>query len=419
MPKISRELGALEVRRLTTPGRHAVGGVRGLMLHVGEPVDEESPPARSWVLRMVIGKRRREAGLGPFPEVGLGEARARARAFRQAVEDGRDPIAERDQARQKLIEADARRLSFEEAARRCHAARAAEFRSGKHRIDWINSLITHAFPIIGGQPVDRIELPDVLAVLEPIWTTRTETATRVRQRMEATLAWAAVSGYRSGDNPARWPENLDQLLPKPSKVRKVKHLAALPYQEAGAFMAQLRKRDGMGARALEFAILTAARSGEVRGMTWDEVDLEVRVWTVPGERIKAGKPHRVPLSDAALAVLKATPHREGLVFCSITGKQLSDMTLSAVCKRMAVAAVPHGFRSTFKDWARACTRYPDEASELALAHVNNDATRTAYARDELLPLRRKLMEDWARFLAAPMSRGDVVQLVQVRGRPAN
>lgn len=410
MPKIPKELNALDVRRKLAPGRWAVGGVRGLMLHVGEPVDDDTPPARSWVLRITIGKRRREAGLGPFPEVGLAEARERARAFRKAVQEGRDPIAERDQARQQLIEVDARRLTFEEAARRCHAARAAEFRSDKHRQDWINSLVMHAFPIIGARPVDRVDLPEVQAVLAPIWNTKTETATRVRQRMEAVLAWATVSGYRSGDNPARWAENLDQLLPKPSKIRRVRHLAALPYQEAGTFMQDLRKRNGQGARALEFAILTAARSGEVRGMVWDEIDLEGKVWTVPADRIKAGKTHRVPLSEAALALLRATSHREGLVFRSVTGKPLSDMTLSAVCKRMNVDAVPHGFRSTFKDWSRSCTRYPDEASELALAHVNSDGTRAAYARDELLPMRRRLMDDWARFLAEPMTSGDVVRL---------
>jgi integrase len=386
------------------------------MLHVGEPVDQESRPARSWVLRITIGKRRREAGLGPFPEVGLAEAKEKARAFRQAVEEGRDPIAERDHARQQLIEADTRRLTFEEAARRCHAARAAEFRSDKHRRDWINSLTTHAFPVIGDRPIDRIGLPEVQAVLDPIWTTKTETATRVRQRMEAVLAWATVSGFRSGDNPARWQENLDQLLPKPSKIKRVRHLAALPYQEAGEFMLELRKREGQGARALEFAILTAARSGEVRGMVWEEIDLEAKVWTVPAERIKAGKIHRVPLSQASLAVIKATPHREGLVFRSVTGKALSDMTLSAVCKRMAVDAVPHGFRSTFKDWARSCTRYPDEASELALAHVNSDQTRAAYARDELLPMRARMMDDWSRFLAEAMTSGGVVLLSRGSGR---
>jgi integrase len=404
MPKIAKEMSALEVRRLTKPGRYAVGGVRGLLLHVGPP------GGRSWVIRMTIGAKRREAGLGPFPEVGLAEAREMAKEFRAAVRDGRDPVAEKEAARQALIEEQQRSITFEEAARACHRSKQAEFRSRKHAKDWISALERHAFPTIGARPVARIELADVLQVLEPIWNSKTETATRVRQRIEAVLAWSAVSGFRSGDNPARWSENLDQVLPKPSKLKKVRHHRALPWQEVGQFVLDLRKRDGAAAQALEFAILTAARSGEVRGMEWQELDLEARVWTVPGDRIKAGKPHRVPLSDRALEILKATPHREGLVFRGARGGALSDMSLSAVCKRMKVDATPHGFRSSFKDWARNATRYPDEASELALAHVNSDATRAAYARDELLPIRARLMADWSRFCETRQAAGDVVNL---------
>jgi integrase len=404
MPKIAKELSALEVRRLTEPGRYAVGGVRGLLLSVGPP------GGRSWVLRMKVGAKRREAGLGPFPEVSLAEARELAREFRAAVQEGRDPIAEREEARQRLIEQQRREITFEDAARSCHRAKQAEFRSNKHAKDWISALERHAFPAIGSRPVGRIDLADVLLVLEPIWQTKTETATRVRQRIEAVLAWSAVSGYRSGDNPARWSENLDQVLPKPSKLKKVRHHRALPWQEVGRFVLDLRQRDGDAARALEFAILTAARSGEVRGMEWPEIDLDARVWTVPGDRIKAGKAHRVPLSDRAIQILKNTPHRDGLVFRGARGGMLSDMSLSAVCKRMEVDATPHGFRSSFKDWARNATRYPDEASELALAHVNSDATRAAYARDELLPIRARLMADWSKFCGTPPASGDVVNL---------
>lgn len=402
MPKIPRELSALEVRRLTQPGKWAVGGVRGLYLYVAET------GARSWVIRMKIGRKRREAGLGPFPEVGVAEARDKAREFRRVVEEGRDPLSERHQARRQLISEQEMAITFEDAARSCHRSRAPEFRSEKHKRDWISSLEIHAFPVIGRSQVSQIVVADVLRVLEPIWTTRTETATRVRQRIETTLAWAAVSGYRAGDNPARWPENLDQILPKPSRFRQVQHHAALPYQTVGQFMADLGKRGGTGARALEFAILTAARSGEVRGMTWDEVDLVTKVWTVPAERIKAGKQHRVPLSDRAIEILSATPHNDGLVYRADRGGMLSDMTLSAVCRRMKVPAVPHGFRSTFKDWARNCTRYPDEASELALAHVNSDSTRAAYARDEMLSMRARLMAEWADFLSRPAPAGEVV-----------
>jgi integrase len=252
----------------------------------------------------------------------------------------------------------------------------------------------------------------VVVVLEPLWSEKTETASRVRGRIESVLAWATVAGYRRGDNPARWKGNLDQLLPKATKVRKVEHHAALPWQEVPAFVADLRKREGAGARALEFAILTAGRSGEVRLATWEEIDLKAKLWTVPAERMKARKVHRVPLSDAAVALLKALPRseRSRYVFASASGTSLSDMTLSAVTKRMNVNAVPHGFRSSFKDWARSCTTYADEVSELALAHVNSDATRAAYARGELLPKRMLLMRDWARFLAKPAKKASVTRI---------
>jgi integrase len=408
MPRIAKELSPLEVKRLTKPGRYAVGGVRGLYLYASDT------GARSWVLRIKVGTRRREIGLGPYPEAGLADARDRAREYRQAIAEGRDPVAEREQARRALETEQARRVTFEDAAKRCHAAKSPEFRSDKHRSDWINSLRIHAFPVIGRMLVNEIEMPDVQRVLDPIWHEKTETATRVRQRIEAVLAWAAVNKMRQSENPARWQGNLEHALAAPNKIRKVQHMRALTYHEVGQFMADLRQRDGMGARALEFAILTAARSGEVRGMTWDEVDLDAKLWTVPADRIKSGRKHRVPLSDAALAVLEAMPEREGLVFRAVRGGPLSDMTLSAVCKRMKVDATPHGFRSTFKDWARSCTRFPDEASELALAHVNSDKTRAAYARDELLPIRRRLMRDWARFLDTPLQSGEVVALEGAR-----
>jgi integrase len=248
--------------------------------------------------------------------------------------------------------------------------------------------------------VSEVELRHVLTVLRPIWHERTETATRIRQRLESVLTWAKVSGYRSGENPARWDGNLKELLPAPQKIANTRHHRALPWQEVGQFMAALRQRQGMGTRALEFAILTAARSGEVRGATWEEIDMQARVWTVPGDRIKSGRPHRVPLSADAMALLEALPQRAGApyVFPAPRGGPVSDMTLSAVCRRMGVDATPHGFRSTFKDWARNCTGYADEVSELALAHVSSDATRAAYARDELLPQRTELMAQWAAFL---------------------
>jgi integrase len=396
MPKKPPELSALHVKRLAaTIGFHAVGGVAGLYLAV------TSETASSWILRVVVGDSRADLGLGSYPEIGVAQARDRAREARDQIRRGIDPRHAKKAAAAALRGAVAKSLTFEAAAKARHAAKVSEFRNAKHKVDWLSSLERYAFPIIGSTPVAEIELPHIVRVLEPIWTTKTETATRVRQRIESVLDWAKVSGFRSGENPARWKGNLEHTLPKPAKVRTVEHHAALPWQEIGAFMVELRKRDGMGARALEFAILTAARSGEVRGATWDEIDLQVKLWTVPETRMKAGKQHRVPLSDPALALLRALPRIEGsrYVFPAARGGMLSDMSISAVTRRMNVDVVPHGFRSSFKDWARTSTAFADEVSELALAHVNSDETRAAYARDQLVPIRTKLMRDWAKYCA--------------------
>ena len=396
MPKKAPEKASVELRRINRPGLHAVGGVAGLHLRIAKT------GARSWILRTTVGSRRRDIGLGGFPDVTLADARQRAREARALIAQGVDPVAEKRARRAALVTAQAKEITFAEAARRCHAARAAAFSNAKHRKDWISSLERYAFPGLGSIPVAGIELPHVLAVLEPIWLTRTESATRVRQRIEAVLSWATVSGYRTGDNPARWSGNLREVLPQPSKITKEGHFPALPWHEVPAFLVELRKRDGMGARALEFIIHTAARSGEARLSTWDEFDLEGALWTVPADRMKARKPHRVPLSPPAVALLETLPRMSGepYVFPASRGGALSDMAISAVCRRMGVPAVPHGFRSSFKDWARTSTTYPDEVSELALAHVSTDATRAAYARDELLAQRTQLMADWAAFLEA-------------------
>lgn len=402
------ELSDLEVRRLSQRrGFWNVGGVPGLHL-------DAKPPAASWILRVTVGTRRRDIGLGGYPGVTLADAREKAREARKQIEQGIDPVEARKAIKAALIAAQARAITFEQAARQCHAARVHEFRNEKHKKDWIASLDLYAFPKIGQLAIAEVEQADAIAVLQPIWTTKTETATRVRQRCETVIEWARVAGYRNdnGGNPFRWKGTLEHVLPRPSRVRKVKHLAALPWQDVPAFMIELRKVNGMGARALEFAILTAARSGEVRFATWDEIELEAKLWTIPGDRMKAGRTHRVPLSDPAIELLKALPHMEGspYVFPAVRGGALSDMTLSAVCRRMKVDAVPHGFRSSFKDWARSSTSYPDEVSELALAHVSDDKTRAAYARDELLPQRARLMADWAKFCNTVQATGDVVPI---------
>jgi integrase len=393
MPKKAKELSALEVSTLTKPGLFAVGSIAGLHLQV------KDSGARSWILRKKIGQRRSDIGLGGFPDTSLKQARIRAREIDDQIRSGIDPLAARREVATALKLATAKALTFEEAAKACFATKSSEFKNLKHKNDWLNSVVTYASRTLGKLPIREIELAHIVNVLKPLWLTKTETATRLRQRLEAIIAWATVSGYRTGDNPARWKGNLEHVLPKAGKVRKVKHHAALPWANIGAFMVDLRKAEGMGARALEFAILTAARSGEVRGATWDEFDLVANVWTIPAERMKTEKAHRVPLSDAALQILTAIPRRDDspYVFASIRGKQLSDMTISAVTRRMGVDAVPHGFRSTFKDWCRTSTRYADEVSELALAHVNSDETRAAYARDELLAKRALLMRDWAKY----------------------
>jgi integrase len=406
MVKSKGELTSMEVRRFTEPGFYRVGGVRGLYLKVA------TGGSRSWILRATVGSKRKDIGLGGFPDVTLQGAREKARELKELIKKGIDPVQRRKSARAALISDQAKNIGFKEAALRCHAAKAPEFRNPKHKKDWISALERHAFPAIGNLPVSEIQLNHILQVLEPIWYNKTETATRVRQRIEAVLTWAAVSGFRSGDNPARWLGNLKEVLPNPSKITKVRHHPALPWQEVGSFMYDLRGRKGIAAKALEFAILTAARSSEVRGMEWAEIDFNTKIWTVPEDRIKAGRVHKVALSDDAIAILKAAPRFEGnpLVFVAPKGGRLSDVTLLAVVRRMKVDAVPHGFRSSFKDWARSCTAYPDEVSELALAHVNDDKTRAAYARDELLPQRAKLMKEWARFCKRSVVKGSVTQL---------
>lgn len=406
MPKKARELKALDASRIITPGFHAVGGVAGLHLRVS------ASGARSWILRAVIGSKRRDIGLGGFPDVPLAVAREKARDARAKIEQGVDPIAARKSAKATLVSV----LTFDEAAKLLIQAKSPEWKNVKHAAQWKSTLDTYASPTIGKMPVDKVELTHVLDILTPLWATKTETATRLRMRMEAVLAWATASGYRKGDNPARWRGNLDALLAKPRKVTKVKHHKALPMDALPAFMADLRKGEGMAARALEFAILTAARSGEVRAATWDEIDLKAGVWTIPADRMKAGKEHRVPLSARAVALLKALPRMANCdyPFAGPSGKVLSDMTLSAVMRRMEVDAVPHGFRSTFRDWCSERTAYPNDVAEMALAHAIGNKVEAAYRRGELFDKRTKMMADWSRFIDAKQSTGNVVAIRRAR-----
>lgn len=393
MPKRARELSALEVNRLRDQGLHAVGGVAGLYLQVrGE--------ARSWILRVMVGSKRRDMGLGAFPTVTLAAARELARQARQTVNQGTDPIVLRAEQQSRLRASQARALTFRQACRRFIDAKAPEWRNDKHRQQWTNTLEMHAAPIIGDLHVSDIAQAHILKVLEPIWTTKTETASRLRGRIEQVLDWARVRGYREGENPARWRGHLDKLLANPSKVSQVVHHPALPLVKLPAFVADLRTREGLGARALEMVLLTAARSGEVRGATWSEIDLDAATWSIPAARMKGNRDHRVPLSAPVLALLKAQPRLEGsdLVFPGKDNKPLSDMTLAAVMRRMQIDAVPHGLRSSFRDWVSECTNFPPEMAEMALAHRIADQTEAAYRRGDMLVKRAAMMSAWAEFL---------------------
>lgn len=396
MPKRARELGALEVNRLRDEGLHAVGGVAGLYLQVrGE--------ARSWILRVTVGAKRRDMGLGAFPTVTLASARERARQARSALDQGIDPIVARMEQQSALRASQARALTFRRACQLFIDAKAPEWRNDKHRQQWTNTLEMHAAPIIGDLFVSDIGQAHVLKVLEPIWTTKTETASRLRGRIEQVLDWARVRGFREGENPARWRGHLDKLLPNPSKVSKVIHHPALSLGALAAFATDLRTRDGLGARALEMVLLTAARSGEVRGATWSEIDLDAATWAIPASRMKGNRDHRVPLSAPAVALLKKQHRIEGcdLVFPGKDDKPLSDMTLAVVMRRMQVPAVPHGLRSSFRDWVSERTSYPPEMAEMALAHRIADQTEAAYRRGDMLTKRAAMMDAWAEFLGYP------------------
>lgn len=363
------------------PGRHGDG--RGLFLYV------KPSGTRSWVMRYQVQGRRRDLGLGAYPDVSLAMARERAAAARRLIADGEDPISKRQQAKPK---------TFKDTALELIESKRPGWKNAKHAAQWSATLDTYAFPKIGQVQVARIETADVIGVLTPIWTQKTETANRVRQRIEAVIDYATALGIRSGDNPARWRGHLDNLFPKPSKVRAVKHHPALAHTDISDFMTELAQRQGVAARALGFTILTAARSGETRGMTWAEVDLEKRVWIIPADRMKAGKEHRVPLSTAAIGLLGPRRDADTLVFESETkpGRPISDMSMTAVLRRMGRDTITvHGFRSTFRDWAGETTGFPREVIEAALAHGIKDKAEAAYARSDLFDKRRSLMEAWA------------------------
>lgn len=410
MPKKARELSALDVKRITKPGRYAVGTVPGLILVV------KDSGAKSWILRTMMGSKRRNMGLGGYPEISLAKSRERARGAKELISNGIDPIEQKRAVRLALMNSQNGRMRFAEAARKCHEKKVPEFRNPKHSKQWLRSVEKYAFPIIGNMAVEDIDLSHILNILEPVWQDKTETATRLRQRLEQVFNWATISGYRKGNNPARWKGHLDAILPTPSKIKKVKHFAALPWKDIGPFIVDLRKVEGMGARVLEFIILTACRSGEARFAVWGEIDFEKRVWTIPAERMKNKKEHKVPLVDDAIRLLKNLPQFEGsnYIFTAPRGGPLSDMTISAVCRRMQVKAVPHGFRSTFRDWTAENTNYPREVSEMCLAHSISSAVEAAYRRGDLFGKRVKLMQAWTQYCNQVREAG--ASVTPIRGR---
>lgn len=407
-----------QVENWTKLGYTADGKQPGLNLQVTAGA---SGYTRSWVFRYTspsTGKRR-ELGLGPLRSVGLAAARVLAANAENQIACGVDPKDARDTAKAQNAAA-SRRLNFEEAAAQCIATKQHEWKNAKHRHQWTATLETYAYPSLGKLPVDQITMEQVLRVLEPIWTTKTETASRVRQRIEAVMDWAKARKLVTGDNPASLKGGLGQLLPKARKIAKVKHQPALPYQQVHAFVQALRDKRGISPKAFEFLILTAARSGEVLGAKWDEIDLVTKVWTIPPERMKAGREHRIPLSGRAATIIQEMlAGRQGdFVFPDPSGKKgMSNGALLAVIKGMPdfAAYVPHGFRSTFRDWAAETTSFANETLELALAHTIKDKAEAAYRRQDQLEKRAKLMEKWAGYIAYNPSDAKMVLFRNQRG----
>lgn len=357
--------------------------------------------AKSWIFRYKRGTKLTDMGLGPTHTRSLAEAREKAAELRKLLLDGRDPLTEKRQLEGAEAAQRAKTMTFDQCAAAYIASHQAGWRNAKHADQWKNTLATYASPIFGSLPVSAVDTALVMRCLQKddFWTTKPETATRVRGRVEAVLDWAKVSGYREGENPARWKGHLDNLLPPRSKVAKVKHHAALPFAELGTFVQELRQQGGVAAMALEFQILTCVRPGEVRGATWDEIDRQAKVWTIPAERMKAEKEHRVPLSERAIAILASVQGLDArLVFPGMKeGRPLSDASLCAVLKRMERDLTAHGFRSTFRDWAAEQTNFPHELAEMALAHTISSKVEAAYRRGDMFEKRRRMAESWAKY----------------------
>lgn len=389
----------LNARKVATapPGKYEDG--EGLRLVVADS------GTRKWVLRITVNGKRREMGLGSYPDIGLADAREKASEYRKQAKEGIDPIAAR------IVEA-TRIPTFTTCAARYIRTHRKGWRNKKHARQWVSTLKIYARPFIGNTPIDCITTEDVLAVLNPVWKTKPETARRIRGRLERIFGYATALKYRHDENPARWTHHLDQLLPKMERQVRVRHHPAMPYAEVASFMHLLTEAKGVASLALQFLILTASRTGEVLNARWSEVDLDAKIWTIPASRMKAGVEHRVPLSDGAVAVLREITRVPGTPYIfpgSKPNRPLSSMALLAGMRRIGYGVngalgdyVPHGFRSTFKDWAREVSAFSWEVTEKALAHTIKDKTERAYARGDLLEKRRAMMQAWDKFCLLAM-----------------
>lgn len=393
MPKmLANRLTAIGVEKLKKPGCYCDGA--NLWLQITKT------GVKSWLYRYMVAGVAKNMGFGPVRDTTLEEAREMAREARKLLREGIDPCkAKRERKAEQRLE-DAKAMTFDQCATAYIKSHRGSWKNPKHAQQWENTLATYASPVFGSLPVAEVDTGLIVKCLSPIWSSKQETASRLRGRIESILGWAKTSGYRTGDNPAAWKGHLENLLATYSKRSRTAHHAALPYADIAEFMVQLRQQEGMGARALEFAILTAARSNEVRGATWSEIDLQNKVWIIPGSRMKAGKEHRVPLSDAAVDLLGKLPHFEDceIVFPSPRLKHFSDAVFSALLERMGRKDITgHGFRSTFRDWSGETTSFPREVIEHALAHQLKDRAEAAYQRGDLLVKRRLLMDSWATY----------------------
>jgi integrase len=417
MPKIAKQLNDLQLKRITKVGWHAVGGVAGLLLQVRKPTKEGAQIPRSWILRVKVGDQRQPIGLGSYPQVSLAAAREQAAKLVLEAKQGVNLKAKKRALRSSLLSAAAKNKTFKECAEAYMDAHSTDYTSDKHRKQWPATLETYAYPIIGNMLVSDIVMRDVRNVLEQetvvdinskgkLWYVKTETAKRLLGRIKTVLDYATVNEYRTGTNPAQWTGYLSTQLPSPKKLQMKAHHPAVPYQQMGDFMSKLRANESLSAKALEFLILTAIRSGSVRQAEWSEIDLDKALWVIPALHTKARQEHRIPLQPQAIRLLRSVPKMAGsnLIFPSSKGTPLSDMAFSQLMRGMrergelTVEAVPHGFRSTFRDWAAEQTAYSDEIRKAASGHTVGDSVKEAYQRTDLLEKRRNLMNEWSNFL---------------------